>query len=319
LALIACAAWLAVIALATIDFDWNGRLHISLLMIDTVKHAATVRALLDTGAAPPVDPFFLRGDPAGYYYYFYVASALVARLGMGLIDARAAFAGQIFWVGLALFALLHLLLQRSGLKRSLPEAAPRYLLLGALAIVGGLQLLPVAAIAAGKDLWLAQSGWWSEQVTSLPLSALWVPHHVASLIACWAGLLLLAQAVTRTQTFATKVRGQVTAVALAGLAFASAAGLSIWVAATACVAIAAWLVLLALERRWSAVALVLASGFFSTLLSLPYLLDLVRFRAQGQFPVALSVRQFLFSDVFFEPGLAQVLMRVCMLPLNYCI
>lgn len=319
LALIACAAWLTVIALATVDFDWNGRLHISLLMIDTVKHAATVRALLDTGAAPPVDPFFLRGDPAGYYYYFYVASALVARLGMGLIDARAAFAGQIFWIGLALFALIHLVLRRAGLERSLPQAAPRHLLLGALAIVGGLQLLPVAAIAAGTDLWLAQSGWWSEQVTSLPLSALWVPHHVASLIACWTGLLLLAQAVTRTRNTGTAARDQVPAVVLAGLAFASAAGLSIWVAATACVAISAWLLLLALERRWSALALVLASGFCSALLSLPYLLDLVHFRAQGQFPVALSMRQFPFSDVFFAPGLVQSLARLCLLPLNYAI
>lgn len=315
-ALAAAAAWLLLIALSTVDFEHRGALHISLLMIDTVKHAATVQALLDAGGAPPLDPFFLRDDPAGYYYYFYVASALVARLGLGLLDARAAFAGQIFWTGLALVSLLHLLAQRTGLARALSPLLLRRALPSALLVVGGLQILPVALIAAGAGVWLAQTAWWGEQVTSFPLSVLWVPHHVAGLIACWTGLLLLVNAIARGNR---APHDRAKAVALAASAFASAAGLSIWVTATACAAIAAWLAVLALERRWQALGLILAAGLGSILLSLPYLWELVHFRAQAAFPVALHVRGFHFTDAALAPGLAQTLARIAMLPLGYAL
>ena len=316
----ACAAWFILIALATIDIDGAGRLNTSLLMIDTVKHAATVRALLDTGAAPPLDPFFLRSDPAGYYYYFYVASALAARLGAGLFDARAAFAGQIFWIGLALYALFQILIARTGFARLARGPALRNTLLAVLVIAGGLQILPLLAIAGITGTWLAQTAWWGEQVTSFLLSALWVPHHLAGLIACWTGLIALSEAVSRCQgahNSKSALQHAWQPVALAAAAFACAAGLSIWVTSTACLAIAIWLTLLARERRWPAVVCIVAAGLGSAILSLPHLWDLVHYRAQAGVPVAVYVRGFLFADALLPAGILQTIGRIVMLPLNY--
>ena len=86
LALTACGIWMALLVYAWIDLDTGARLYPSLLMLDVVKHAATVRALVETGFAPPIDPFFMREAPAGYYYFYYVLSALAERLCAGWIE-----------------------------------------------------------------------------------------------------------------------------------------------------------------------------------------------------------------------------------------
>ena len=101
--------------LRLIDLDTGARLYPSLLMLDVVKHAATVRALVETGFAPPLDPFFMREAPAGYYYFYYVLSALAERLCAGWINSRAAMAGQMFWTGIATVGLVSLVLgERPG-------------------------------------------------------------------------------------------------------------------------------------------------------------------------------------------------------------
>lgn len=311
---IAAGVWLAVIAAAWVDLDWGGGLYPSLLMIDTVKHAATVRTLVDAGMAPPVDPFFLRAEPGGYYYYFYIASALAERLCGGLIDSRAAVAGQIFWTGLALAAMVRLLLEKAGLAQDQPARRTGLLTL-ALMSVGGLQLLPVLLIGLGTGRWLAQVNWWNEQVTSLPLSLLWVPHHVGALIATWAGLMLLATAAQRRSV--AGFRDKLPGLALAGCAFASAAGLSVWVTAAAGAALAVWACVLAFERRWGALAAIAAAGALSLAVSLPYLADLVAHRAQAGPPVALTIRPFPFTDGLLGSGLAGMLGRLATLPLHY--
>lgn len=309
---VGCCLWLGIILVAWIDFDWRGGLYPSLLMIDTVKHAATVRALVDAGAAPPIDPFFLRTDPAGYYYFFYVASALAERLGNGIFDSRAAVAGQIFWTGLALFALLRLLLEQAGVARDANPRLRKGLLL-ALTGQGGLQLVPVALIGLGSGLWLGQVNWWNDQVTSLPLSLLWVPHHIAALVACWAGLVLLATSIGRGRLHGKEM----SALALAGIAFASAAGLSVWVTGAAGLAVALWTCMLAWERRWTALAAIAGAGAISVILALPYLADLLSHRVQGSALIALSLRPFPFTDIFLAPGTMEMVARFIALPLNY--
>lgn len=309
----ASCIWLCVILMAWVDFDWQGRLYPSLLMIDTVKHAATVRALVDAGAAPPIDPFFLRADPAGYYYFFYIASALAERLGGGLFDSRAAVAGQIFWTGLALVSLLRLLLEKAGIARHVGPRL-RAALLFALMTIGGLQLIPVLLIGLGSGLWLGQVNWWNDQVTSLLLSLLWVPHHVAALVACWAGLLLLAASVEHECIVPRKF---LSTLVLAGVAFASAAGLSVWVTGAAGLAVALWACVLSWERRWAALAAIATAGAIGLVLALPYLVDLLSHRAQGNAPIALTLRPFPFTDAFLATGPTAMLARLVSLPLNY--
>ena len=310
-ALSACGIWLALLVYAWIDFDTGGKLYPSLLMLDIVKHAATVRALVETGFAPPIDPFVLRDAPAGYYYFYYVLSALAERLCGGWIDSRAAVAGQVFWTGLATVGIVCLVFERVGFK-----GRPRLSLVLGLMLAAGLQIVPVVMAGLSGQLWLGQINWWNDQVAGWPVSLLWVPHHVACLIACWVGFLLLAGIVGRDADPHSK-RG--TAIALAAIAFASAVGLSIWVTFGAVVAMLLWVGLLAFERRWSAVLAIAGAGLLSVALALPYLLELIGHRAYGAAPVALTVRAFPFSDVLLADGIARHLGRLALLPVNYVI
>jgi hypothetical protein len=307
----ACAIWLVLLVYAWIDLDTGDKLYPSLLALDIVKHAATVRALVESGFAPPIDPFFMRDDSAGYYYFYYVLSALAERLCAGWIDSRAAVAGQVFWTGLATAGIVSLVYEKSGFG-----GRPRLLLVLGLMLAAGLQIVPVVMAGLSGHLWLGQINWWNDQVAGWPVSLLWVPHHVAALIACWAGFLLLAETVDRNAHPET-ARGA--PIMLAALAFASAVGLSIWVTVGAVAAVILWAGALAVERRWSALLAITGAGLLSLVIASPYLIELIRYRAYGSTPLALTVRAFPFSDVLLADGFARHAGRLAALPANYLI
>lgn len=311
-ALLAGLAWLAVLAISWVDLDWNGGLYASLLAVDAVKHASIVRVLTDSGVAPPPDPFFLRTEPASYYYFYYIVSALAERLGGGLIDARMAVAGQTFWTGVALAGLLRHLL---GVAAIAP-AKGREALLVALMAMSGLQAVVVVSSGLSTGFWPQQVDWWGDQVTSLPFSLVWVPHHVAGVVAIWTGLLMAARAIAAFEDSEphTILAG---AVGLSALAFASSAGLSIWVALTGGLIVALWMGVLAFERRFAAVAIIAAAGAVAVLSDLPFLHSLLGQRASGGIPLTIAVRPFQIIDKALEPGLLQTLARIVLLPLNY--
>lgn len=319
---LACAGlWLAVILVTWADIDWDGRLFPSLVMIDAVKHAATVRALVETNAAPPLDPFFLRSEPAGYYYFYYLASALTLKAGAGLIDARAAVAGQIFWTGLALVVVLLALMRQAGLAARGTQRRLRTRLVLVLAAMGGLQIVPVVLIGLVTGFWLAQVNWWNTQVTSLPMSLIWVPHHVAALVASMTGLMLLARIAQRLPEGAAfaRLNHMTGLVGLAALAFASAAGMSVWVASTAALATAVWLLLLLRQGRIAAALAVMLAGALSLALALPYLRELLTFRAGEGVPIAFEIRTFPFTDIALQSQIAIDVARILALPLSYFI
>src|SRR6185312_13689383 len=110
-------------AWTNVDFDWNGRLYQSQYVVDTVKHAAVVAALAHHGI-PLHDPFFARPGPSGYYYYFYIAPALIHWLAGAVVDSRAAFAAASFATLIALAAMLFLLAREAALIA--PEARRRF-------------------------------------------------------------------------------------------------------------------------------------------------------------------------------------------------
>ena len=83
-------------------------------------------------------------------------------------------------------------------------------------------------------------------------TALWVPHHAAALVAAFVGFIALAR----------PAEIDLRRTLLAALAFASTAGLSIYVGMAAAVTAAAWLVaLLAQRRRSDALNLALAGAW----------------------------------------------------------
>ena len=269
----AAAAW------ANVDFDWNGRLYQSVIILDGVKHAAVVGSLAQFGV-PLHDPFFARPERASYYYYFYLAPALIHWVGRALVDSRAAFAAATFITLLAFPALLVLLGEAAAV---IPAGARKrfFKFLVLLCFVSGLDLL------AGLWIWfktgdvVAQLDWWSEEVRWALTSILWVPHHITAIIAVYTGCLLIARSDRATV---------VPRALLAGLAFATAFGSSLWIAIAAAPILALWW-LFDLGKRDSAPFWSLPlSGGAALLLSIPQIIDIYAGRAMTGSPLAWYMR-----------------------------
>ena len=306
-ALALCAAWLAIVVFEWVDFDSGGRLYQPFTVIDAVKHAATTQAIVESGA-PPVDPFFLRGQHVSYYYFFYLLPALVERLGFGLVDARAAVGGCVAWVGLGLYGLVRLALERAGFAAT----AGRQLLVVALLAAAGLDILGVLRMGLGQGTWLADPISWNEQTTGWLESTIWVPHHVCALISGMLGLMALAA--LGTQGPGDRTRG----IVLAAMCFASTLGLSVWLTLVLVVTAGLWSVVLVAERRWQMVANLVGAGAIAMLLALPQIRDLIAGR-EGATAAAIvpTVRAFSPVEMLLAPGAALYAVRFVALPLNY--
>lgn len=303
----------AVLAFAVIDLAWDGRLHPSLLIVDLVKHAAFTRSIVETGATPPADPFFLRAGAASYYYFFYTPAALIERLGFGVIDSRMAFAGLIPWVTLATAGLADLVYEKAGFARRAGERRVPLLLI--VMSTAGLQLVFVVMFWLKGETWREQSGWLNEMVASFLTSVLWVPHHVAAFLVAWVGLLLLVDA---TADGVARSRRQIVQIAGAGAAFAATVGLSVWVALGAVATVGLWFAWSVFERRFDRVLAIAASGLVALLLIAPHLVDLSANRDFGAFPIAFRVRFFALAGAISGAiGGGDAIIRLVLLPLNY--
>lgn len=310
-AVLVLAAWTLVVVFAWVDVEGAAGLQQPLLVLDGVKHVATTRAIAASGA-PPIDPFFAREERAGYYFFFYALPALATTLGRSIIDARAAFCGLVVWTGIGLVALLDLILDRSGF---VPEQARPRAWTWTLALLpaAGLDIAPVVRNAVTTGIWLPMPESWNEPIVWFVPSLLWVPHHVCALLAAWLGFLSLAEALDCTRGGGRPA----TTVLVAGAAFASCAGLSIWVALGAAGTMALWAACLAAERRWRAAATLMASGLAATAFALPYLLDLLANRADGRAGITLTIRRFgPLESLPLDPKPLH-LARLALLPLNY--
>ncbi|MGD0634866.1 MAG: hypothetical protein ABSA13_11390 [Beijerinckiaceae bacterium] len=302
------AVWFAIVMFEWIDFDTGSILYQPFTSFDTVKHAATVQAIHDTGT-PPLDPFFLRPERVSYYYFFYTIAALSQRLCGGLADAKAATGGLTFWTGIGLFAAMRLVLERGGYLPQADSGRRSNLVLLILA-ASGLDVLPVLIIGLWKGKWVADPASWSEQITGWFESVIWVPHHTTALIAILFGFMAAADC------FGANLRRSASAAILAAMAFASALGLSIWVTFAAVAGAAFWFALLVAERRWRAVVALAVIGLIALVLAAPQIHDLSVGRSGG-IPVTLTVHSFRPADGLFGPGIMQNVARFICLPLNY--
>jgi hypothetical protein len=124
-------------------------------------------------------------------------------------------------------------------------------------------------------------------VTAWQEAFIWVPHHVASLVACLIGFLALWSVRssgcwlnnTLTQSSAAPMRLSATyrwsAGAFAGLAFAAASGLSVYVTLTFAIFLVCWGVRSLLGRNTADFLLYLWAAFVAFVFSLPLLRDLL--------------------------------------------
>ena len=308
-------AWIGLVLGASVDVDVAGQLYQPLMVIDLVKHAATTRAILETGA-PPMDPFFAREGRVSYYYFFYTLSALMNGLGRPLVDGRTAFLGLTVWAGIGFYGLVDLLLAQSGLVRHARSGQVRAAL-AALLPAAGLAALFAFHARLVFGFWVTDTGSLNEQVTWWGTSLLWVPHHVTGLLAAWLGFLALTRAGNDRPDEAGARITTVAAVPVAAFAFASCVGLSVWVAFGAVATAVLWLVLLLRARRWRRAALLLAAGALSLAIAAPHLADLLANRADGGAGIALTVRRFGPLESFDLDDPARMLLRLLLLPLNY--
>lgn len=300
-------AWFVLVAAEWADFDTGRALYQPYLILDTVKHAATVQGLHDTGA-PLRDPFFLRPGRSAYYYFFYTPGAVAMRFCAGLADARACYGGLIFWTGVGFYNLLLSVLQRAALVAD-PWRARVKLTLAAVTAVGGLDILPVLKTGLTGGGWPPDPVGWNEPFTGALESILWTPHHVTSALASLVGFMALAGGAGP---------GRRRRALFAAAALASAFGCSVWVACGAALTGAAWFGLQLVRRRAPAAAVELACvGLAAAVLTAPQLLDLHAGRAPGPFPVAFSVRPFGPIETLVPPGPALQLVRLLCLPLSF--
>jgi hypothetical protein len=296
--LLACAV---VVAFELSDFRWGGKLYHPTFAIDMVKHAATVNAILSWGL-PLIDPFVNRAEPAGYYYFFYTVAAMPVRLTLGTLDARAAVGALAVLNGAALLALAALLQRKS--VPGLP-AAGRISVLIALLLCGNLDIIPNIMIGLASHLWPIQLEWWTEQILPWGLSLLWVPHHVLAVIAGVFGLLLICE------------RPGAMGAVVAGIAFASCVGASVWVGLGVALAALLWLASL-LIRGEHRLALALAgAGCLAGLLLAPLIVDILQGRSGQGIPIGFALREFPALPV--ASGLAYDLISLLLLPVSYFI
>lgn len=296
------ALWL-IVGFASIDVDWNGRLFQSLISVDTVKHAAVINAIAHDGL-PLRDPFFARAGPSSYYYYFYLAPAIIHGIVGEVVNARAAFMAASFTTGLSFVAMLWLLASRAGF---VPEArGPAFLrLLILLCAVTGLDLLVGLFLGWSTGIVIPQLDRWEEEIRWVLTSVLWVPHHMTAVIALFVGALLIDDSTVRRSKLP---------LLLAALAFATLFGASVWIAVVAVPALFLWWV--TGVRRTEGVPLwaFAVPAMVAALLVVPQFLDLVGGRSVAGSPLAFSIRG--FGPPSPLTSVADAALRLALLPVG---
>jgi hypothetical protein len=255
----------ALILAELIDIQRGNRLFLSVTVLDQAFRVAFTNSIAHLGL-PPTNPLYHPGElsPMRYYYFWYALCAVCMKLAH--VSARQALIGSSVWAAVGLVAVIalfarHFLNIRTGLHRYILSAS-------LLLTVTGLDILPVLYNLFVRHSFSGDLEWWSaDQISSWLDSILWVPNHLASLLACLTAFLLL----WRTRDSSLRPH-KIAASILAGIAAASALGLSVYVAAGFAMLMFGWTLTVMRDRvllRRMAVAVTVAA-----ILAIPYLREL---------------------------------------------
>jgi hypothetical protein len=293
-------AFTVVVFLSLTDIGSGQHLWMSVTSYDHGIRTAFIDSVLHTGV-PPANPLYWPGHaaPMHYYYFWYVTCAVVAKLAH--ISSRQVLIASCVWPFAGVLAMLalyarHLLdWQGTPLRR-------RWWIAVALLGVTGLDILATFEAHIGGEPLFGDMEWWSiDQVTSWADSFLWVPHHVAALVCCLLTILLIWFAAASDST-----SKRLQLALLAGLSFASAFGLSTYVALAAAIILAMWLCwrLLHEDRRAASISVFIA-GISAGLLLLPYLIQLLH-RAPGDGGESHSIITFAVRQIVSPSALTDL-------------
>jgi hypothetical protein len=253
--------WGAVALGSVVDLQIGEQLYPPIIAYDhSVRTAMTVEV---ARRIPPNNPFFANAAaPLRYHYLWLLFCSLPMRVLH--LSPRHVVDSGVVWCGLGLMCVMALCLKfligaQSGIER-------KALLCSGLLCVTGLDVLPNLYIAVVGRFWLADAEKWNApQIDSWISSLLWVPHHVAALIACFVAFLLLRHQVDSHHRWSTGP------VIVAGMAFASAAGMSVYVTFTFVIAVALWLLALVTRKDWLQAAMFVAAGAVALVWALSFL------------------------------------------------
>jgi hypothetical protein len=264
--IVAVGIWLIVALGVLVDVQAGNRLFPSVTAYDHSVRAALNRSILDHGV-PPVNPFFFPGHtvPLRYYYYWNLLCALTSKLGN--IDPRLSLYASCVWAGFALAAIIPLYLKYFIGDRV--QLRAKSLLGIGLLTVTGLDLIPTAINMLTHRVDADIEGWNPSQITSWTDSCLWVPNHIVGLVACLLGFLAIWNVSSET-ALGERMKGA----AFAALAFASAAGLSLYVSFTFGIFLVVWSFLLLHRQQWAELLMFAAAGVGAAVLSVAYLNDM---------------------------------------------
>jgi hypothetical protein len=252
--------WAFIAIASLVDLQFKDLLYFSTTAFDHSTRTAFTAAAVRT--IPPINPFFAGNPPVllRYHYFWMLVCSLSTRLGH--LDPRQAIYGGAVWAGIALMSLVAMSLKFfMGARDRLARKA----FIGcSLLLVTGLDILPTAFIYVRRNIVAPDMEWWNEQITSWMDALLWTPHHIMGVVACLVGLLVLRHPAT------TKVQ-RTAAIFIAGLAFASAVGLSVFSTFTFVLFVLFWLPVAAIQKWWDDVTGLLGAGAVALAVALPYL------------------------------------------------
>jgi hypothetical protein len=323
IALLIALIWVIFSIFFIIDIQWGNQLYYNVIAHDFTTRVAIINAITRTGV-PPINPSYFPGHPVRLtylYYFWYIPGSIIAQIGSPFVSGYTAMIASVAWCGLALMAVIALYLRLRA-----PEGNAKIWkssLLGiSLLLISGLDVIPALALIVSTRV---TNGYayldgdieqWNEQITAWIGSVSWAPHHVAALIACLTAIILIHSIRGRTPS------KQIRACAIAGLAFASAVGLSIYVTIVFVLFWGIWMLVLFFQKERRLSLLMALTGIIALIAASPFLAGLIggdHSTAPNGFPVAFAVRIFIPAYIFittYPPALIN-LISLIVLPINY--
>ena len=322
LALFTAIGWTIFIILSLIDIQWGNKLYYNVISFDLTSRTAIINAMTRSGV-PPVNPSYFPGHSVRLtylYYFWYIPCSLIAQIGSPIVDGRTAMIASVAWCGLGVMASIALYLRLRNPENG-TKAWKSALTGNSLLLISGLDFIPAllwiisSRLTKGSSFLQGDIEHWNEQITAWVGAISWVPHHVAATIACLAGMMLLLS--VRNKSFSRRIQ----AMFVAGLAFASAFGLSVYVTLVFVIFWGIWMIVLFIQREYQLSVLMAFAGIVAVIAVSPFIAGLIEggSGSASNIPVAFDVRSF-YPIIPFLPKLHPILLSLiflAILPLNY--
>lgn len=310
-------AWVVFTILSLVDLQWKDQLYFSMASYDYTTRVSVIEAMTRTGV-PPINPSYYPGHPIQLtflYYFWYIIGSMIDTIGGRFVDARAALNASSAWCGLGLMAVVALYLRQRNADKTESAWSSAKIGIGLLA-VSGLDIFPVTVLMILIGSIVGTVEIWNTQITAWAGSVLWVSLHVSALIAGLSAVMLVHFARGKTTS------KQFIILTIAGMGFASAVGLSIWVTFAFVIFWGIWLIALFLQKteRKLIVPMIFA-GIVALILASPFLISMFQSGGAetGKFPVIFEIRTFSLLAFFVKalPPIVRSLIMLLVLPINY--